>query len=125
MLVEDVPSNDAEVAIFTEAPELDLLVLEIATLLRRGGTPDRTIRAEIISSGSRKKRYDKAKASGAWRALSVELLGGVLGAVRLRDLNVDRATPVRNKITEALSSRFLLKETEIANAHSWVLTKTR
>jgi histidyl-tRNA synthetase len=125
MLVEDVPSNDAEVAIFTEAPELDLLVLEIATLLRRGDTPDRTIRAEIISSGSRKKRYDKAKASGAWRALSVELLGGVLGVVRLRDLNVDRATPVRNKITEALSSRFLLKETEIANAHSWVLTKTR
>jgi len=125
MLVGDIPSNETEIAIFTETPELDQLVLEIATLLRRGVVPDRAVRVEIVSGGSRKKRYDKAKASGAWRGLSVESLDGMLGTVRLRDLNVGNATPVRNRITEALGCRFQLHEAEIANAHSWVLTAAK
>ncbi len=127
----------AEVVVFTENATLEALTWEITHLLRRGGEPDRAIRAgniqnepepegsltaEIVATGSAKKRYNKAKASGAWRGLSIEPHDEAICVVRLRDLNTDVAQPVRNRIREALALRFDFKEARIANAHSWVLT---
>lgn len=122
MLAGEKGEPATQVAVFTEAEGLDLLVLEVATLLRRGSTANRSIRVEIVSGGSPKKRYAKAKASGAWRGLSIERHSDAMCVARIRDLNIENATPVRDRITEALSGRFELSETEIANAHSWVLT---
>lgn len=125
MLVADAGltrSEETEVAVFTEDARLDLLVLEIATLLRQGSAPDRAIRTEIIAGGSPKKRYQKAKASGAWRGLSIERFDGAIGVARLRDFNVEKASAIRNRIGETLARHFEFEETDIANAHSWVLS---
>lgn len=125
MLVGERGEASTQVAVFTETEGYDFLVLEIATLLRRGSRPDRAVSTEIISGGSLKKRYAKAKASGAWRGLSVEPRPGTICQVRLRDLNIDNATPVRERISEALSARFELEVEEIANAHAWLLVNRK
>jgi len=125
MLVADageVVEAPSELAIFTETDGLDLLVLEIASLVRSTGQPSDQVSAEIVVGGSAKKRYHKAKASGALRGLSVERFENSLGAVRLRNLNAEGAAPVRQRINAALEARFVCYETDIANAHSWILT---
>ncbi|MDP5103721.1 MAG: ATP phosphoribosyltransferase regulatory subunit, partial [Erythrobacter sp.] len=116
-----VAVDETEVVAFTELTELEDLTWEIVFALRRGGEQHRSVHAEAIVSGSPKKRYAKAKASGASRGLSIEGLGGVLGVARLRDLNASKAKPVRNRISEALATRFKFEETEIENAYSWIL----
>lgn len=119
MLVGERDEEHADIVVFTEHSELDALTFEISELLRHAQRP---LDTELLYSGSRKKRYSKAKGSGALRGLSVELFEDALCAVRLRDLNVSGETPMRNKVKEALQSCFDCNETEIANAHSWVLT---
>ncbi len=139
---EMVEFDPTEVVVFTETPELDPIVSEIVFLLRSGGTPDRTVRAEIIEGddessdepdgplkseivgGSTKKRYSKAKASGAMRALSIEPHEGAICVARLRDLR-DTKQPVRNRVLEALAKHFVIEEVRIANAHSWILTRPK
>jgi histidyl-tRNA synthetase len=136
MLVGNTGEEVPEVVVFTETPSLEDLVYEITTRLRRGGSPNRSIRAELgdeepegalssesVASGSANKRYKKAKASGAWRGLSIEPAEGFDCVARLRDLNSENATPVRNRIREALASEFELQETRIENAHSWLLKR--
>jgi histidyl-tRNA synthetase len=134
---EEIEAAEApEVVVFTETDGLELVVLEIASALRKGGTPDRSVRAEIVdednepegslsaeivNTGSAKKRYNKAKTSGAWRGLSVEPFEDAICVARLRDLNADNVRPVRNRIREALATRFNFEQTRIANAHSWIL----
>jgi histidyl-tRNA synthetase len=157
----------AELALFTEAAGLDLLVLEIASVLRRGGSSPLPFRGgaggggspqaptlergegphpnpspegeglsmrqsvrhgistEIVSGGSPKKRYNKAKGTGAWRGLSIEPHENAICVARLRDLDVRNAKPVRDRIGEALASHFTCVETEIGNAHSWILTSRK
>jgi histidyl-tRNA synthetase len=119
MLVDYTLSDQVDVVVFTEDPELDLLALQISEAVRHGPQP---LRTEYLYTGSPKKRYMKAKASGAWRGLSVDRHDGAIGVVRLRDLNVTGERPMRNKVSEALGARFQFEETAIENAHSWILT---
>ena len=95
---------------------------KICHLLRRDPDP---IKTELTFSGSHKKRFEKAKKSGAWRGLSIEALPGVVGIARLRDLNVETAKPVRKRLGFILGKHFEIQETEIENAFTWILTKAK
>ncbi|WP_309623624.1 histidine--tRNA ligase [Novosphingobium sp.] len=122
MLVAAVNEEVAEIVVFTEHNGMDSLALQVSEAVRLGPRP---LKTEYLYSGPRKNRYKKAKASGAWRGLSVEPHENALGVVRMRDLNVTFENPMRNKVKEALESRFICEETEIANAHSWILTERK
>jgi histidyl-tRNA synthetase len=134
MLVSRKTDDVPEIVVFTEDASLEAVSYEILALLRRGGKPNREVRARLdldepegpaesdaTLSGSPKKRYQKAKASGAWRGLSIEPFDDAICVARLRDLNADQAKPVRNRIGEALALNFKLEQTRIENAHSWIL----
>jgi histidyl-tRNA synthetase len=110
---------DLDVVVFSEYEQMDALAVRVAEAVRHGPRP---LSTELLFSGSRKKRFQKAKASGAWRALSIEPYDGAIGVARLRDLNVPYEKPMRNKVKEALEARFECTATEIANAHSWIIT---
>ncbi len=117
MMCGDFGAEPAELAVFANALEVDPLSRRILSLLQ-----SYRIKSDAIDTGSVNKRYDKARKSGAARALSVELWPDALGIVRLRDLNVDSHTlPVRDRISFVLGRAFALEETNVGNAHSWVL----
>ncbi|MFM5952859.1 MAG: histidine--tRNA ligase [Novosphingobium sp.] len=122
MLVGEPAEEVADVVVFTEHQQMERLAFQVSEAVRFGPRP---LSTEYLFSGSRKKRYLKAKGSGAWRALSVEPHEGAIGVVRLRDLSVPFENPMRNKVKEALETRFNCIETEIANAHSWILTELK
>ncbi len=122
MLVGDVPSKATELAVFASSPEYDDLARKICRMMQTGKKP---VRTELIFSGSYKKRYEKAKKSGAWRGLSIEAHSGAIAVARLRDLNVDGAKPVQKKAGEILSAHFNCKEATIENAHSWILNEIK
>ncbi len=90
--------------------------------LDRADARHRGISTEIVNGGSPKKRYSKAKATGARRGLSVEPHENAICILRLRDLHAENAKPVRQRISDALASRFACVEADIGNAHSWILT---
>ena len=119
MLVGEREKEAADVVVFTEHDGMEQLAFQVSEAVRFGLE---LLQTEYLYNGPKKKRYFKAKASGAWRALSVEPHENSLGAVRLRDLNVPFENPMRTKLTKALECRFECIETEIANAHSWILT---
>jgi histidyl-tRNA synthetase len=118
MLVGEVANETVEVAVFANSEDVEKLAFQTCHTLRTAES--QPIRAEVIS-GSYKKRYDKAKSSGAWRGLSVEKHDGALGVLRLRDLNVDHAIPIRKRIEAAIDQKFLFETTEIQNAYSWIV----
>ncbi len=120
MLVGNFSEPQTEVLVFTEDDELTGLAWRIVDCLRRGG-----IRTEALTTGSPKKRYTKAKGSGAWRGLSVEAYSGASGVARLRDLNTQNAEPVRDRVSAALLQQFTFNETTIDNAHSWALSEKK
>jgi len=123
MLVGAREEEAADLIVFTEFEGFENLALEVVQLLRNAtmGQND-ALRVEYLSSGSRRKRYLKAKASGALRGLSVEPHEGGYGCVRLRDLNITAKRPMRAKIGNALETGFYLIEADLGNAHSWVFT---
>jgi len=117
MLLDLKVDNLPELIVVSQDTDLLKRANTIANLLRKGG---------IIANGFYKhanpnKRYKKAKDDGVMRLLSIESHDGALCAARLRDLNADDAKPVQNRIGEALLQKFELEETEIRNAHSWIL----
>jgi|TARA_R100000049_G_scaffold5198_1_gene14115 histidyl-tRNA synthetase len=118
MLVGEKGEEPADVIVFTEFPQSDALAQEVASAVRFGPRP---LSTEFLYSGSRKKRFAKAQASGAWRGLSVEPHPVTFGQVRLRDLNVRGERPMRNKVSEALSQKFEFAEAEVSGAHTWIL----
>lgn len=122
MLVEHWESAPVEIAVFSNAPEVDVLSQQVTALLRQSS---KSVRTDLIYSGPHKKRYDKAKKSGAWRGLSVEPVDAAIGVLRLRDLNANEATPVRSRISDRLAEHFELETTEIENAYSWVLKSNK
>ena len=112
-----------DLVVFTEYNDLNPLAFEITEIVKNFdyGPKRKPLHTEFCYFGSRKTRYAKAKATGAWRGLSVEPCDSALGVVRLRDLNVTGERPMRNKVNDALSSKFDLQVKRIANAHSWIL----
>lgn len=123
MLVGEKGEAAAEVAVFTETPELENLAWEIVALLRRGTDTIGPINADAFLTGSTKKRYSKAKSSGAVRGLSIEGLGGILGIARLRDLNAEGAAPVRKRLRGILDSKFKIEEPE--DGREWLLVSSK
>jgi histidyl-tRNA synthetase len=117
--LSEAPNIATEVSIFADSEGSDPLAFELAQKLRANAEP---VRCEVIFSGSHKKRYDRARKSGAWRGLSVEQSqDGSIGILRLRDLNVENAANVRDRLHFILDQHFELDVTQIESAHSWVL----
>ncbi|NCP19296.1 MAG: histidine--tRNA ligase [Erythrobacter sp.] len=116
-----------DLVVFAEVEGFEPLAFEINRLLSqgRGYSDSENLQVEYLYSGSLKKRYQKAKSTGAMRGLVVERHDEAICQVRLRDLNVDRERPVRNRVEEALAEHFELLETKHMNAHTWVLVERR
>ena len=127
MLVGDRGEKLADLVVFTEHSSMDLMTLELAGLLRnaRGYSDAQHPLVDHLYAGSRKKRYEKARASGAIRGLSVEPYPDSLCVARLRDLNIIDERPVRDRIKEALSEIYECEEAIIQNAHSWIIQKRK
>jgi len=111
MLIEAPASERSELILIPdEDQDLDASI-KLLSVLRAGG-----IRAEMAFSGSSKKRYEKAKKSGAWRALTVTTGDGQgFAVVRIRDLNVppspfEDSVPIRNRLQRALEKHFDLEQ---------------
>jgi len=111
MLIE-APINALELAILPDGDDYYRLAREVVSILADTG-----IDAAVALSGSYNKRYEKAKRSGAIRALNVERSSdpSALAAVRLRDLNVppppfEDSAPIRNRVQRALEERFVIEQ---------------
>jgi histidyl-tRNA synthetase len=91
-----------EIAIIPLSAEDDRVATEIAAILRAAG-----IRTELGYSGSEKKRFEKAKKSGAWRVLNVEDSASGAPVLRIRNLVAnDDADPVRANVLRAVREVF-------------------
>lgn len=94
-----------EIAVIPLSAEHEVLATRVAGLLRAAG-----IRTELGYSGSEKKRFEKAKKSGARRVLNIgPSAAGGIAELRLRDLH-EQADPVRGRLLKALASTFELVE---------------
>ncbi|PAX06934.1 histidine--tRNA ligase [Sphingomonas lenta] len=101
MLVEEPTAEQPELAVVPSHDDSVGIATEVLALLRQRG-----IRAEMAFGGSEKKRFDRARRSGAHRVLNVEVGDEFyVAALRLRDL-VGGAAPVRSRVKDALSQRF-------------------
>jgi len=112
-----------EIIFIPENEETQLLALELAVLFREHGNE---IRTEVATSGSYKKRYDKAKKTGAWRALNVEMTpDDSIASLRIRDLNPAEAKPIRKPIKDILNSKFEWEEVDEGNSRPLILKKRK
>ena len=87
MLVDEPQVESVEIAVVVEDDALIDLGTSILALIRRGG-----IAAEIIATGSTKKRFDRAVRLNAVAALAINgnlLEAGQIAQLRLRDLRRD------------------------------------
>jgi histidyl-tRNA synthetase len=109
MLIEAPEREAVSIAVIPANEDMLMLSVELVTLLRR-----QRVRADLAFSGNEKRRFERAKKSGAGRVLNVDPDphqpdGAVL---RLRELNRDvaRRASHRNAIFRALRSRFTARE---------------
>ncbi len=102
MLLEEPAVETVEIIVVPDAEDSNHLATEILALLRAGG-----VKADMAYSGSEKKRFDKARKSGAGRVLNVSVNQSdhYVGYLRLRDL-VEVASPVRKRVLQTLRTRF-------------------
>ena len=108
LVAEPIGERPVEITIVPIDPASDQLASEILALLR---TSD--IQVDLGYSGSEKKRFERAKRSGSFRILNVNMRRepGVAGLLRLRDLAPD-APPVRGRLIKQLRTRFDVTELE-------------
>ena len=101
MLVGDISVLATQLVLL---PEDDSSVLEATKILRllRG----MEFSCDMPFGGSAKKRYEKAKKSGALRGLTIRMDEGNCLVARLRDLNAVGGLPIRRKLKEALETEF-------------------
>jgi histidyl-tRNA synthetase len=74
MLLEEPAVEGLEVAVVAESVGLERAAITFATALRRGG-----ISVELFTSGSPRKRYDKAVSRNPAQTLSLSIRDGVAG----------------------------------------------
>ena len=67
---------------------------------------------DMAFGGAAKKRYERAKKSGALRGLTVRANDNGSIVVRLRDLNTIEGKPIRRRLREAFVAKFGVKEDE-------------
>ncbi|QUT05023.1 histidine--tRNA ligase [Sphingobium phenoxybenzoativorans] len=99
MLIDAPEVEVAEVAIVPRGDDALGLATEILALLRRG-----QIRAEMAYGGSPKKRFEKAKKSGTYRLVDVEVGNDGLGSLLIRDINAQSPDSPAPKIRDRLKS---------------------
>ncbi|MEW4468630.1 histidine--tRNA ligase [Parasphingorhabdus sp. JC815] len=125
MLLEEDPKYQdiPEMVVVSQEKQLKETANWITYILRKADVRTKN----FYTHANPRKRYDKAKKDGSHRLLSIEPFDQALCVARLRDLNVesDAVRPVRNLISSALSKEFILEETTIQNAHSWVLKEKK
>ena len=106
MLCSEPAVQGCEVAVVPLSAEYEALATKVAGLLRAGG-----IETELGYSGSEKKRFEKAKKSGAARVLNVGPSETGLADLRLRNLAAnEEADPVRGRLLTALAAGFAISE---------------
>ncbi len=108
MLLEEPETSVSEFVFIPDSHESEVISLELAKIFR---SPENNVRTEIVTSGSYKKRYDKAKKSGAWRAVNVEKTEDQsIAIVRIRDLNIQDAKPLRKSLKDIVGAKFEYEE---------------
>lgn len=123
MLLKEPETNPTEIIFIPDSDETQLLSLELARLFRESGND---ICCEVATSGSYKKRYDKAKKTGAWRAINVETTSDdSIASLRIRNLNSQHAKPVRKDIKKIVDSRFEWEEVDEGNSRPVILKKRK
>ncbi|MFM5949053.1 MAG: histidine--tRNA ligase, partial [Novosphingobium sp.] len=105
MLVQTVPDDQTELVLIPDEEAVIEDAVKILRTLRNAG-----IRCDMAFGGSSKKRYEKAKKSGAYRALTIGWIEDECLTIRLRDLSARYATPVRKRVREALASMGRVEE---------------
>ncbi|NNC73558.1 MAG: histidine--tRNA ligase [Sphingomonadaceae bacterium] len=108
-----VPRPDpVELVLIPQDSEMQTLATEILAHFRSDQSDGDAIIADMAFSGSPKKRYDKARKSGALRVLNVEqpVGAGGIGNLRIRDLKpvdeYDEQDVVRKRLRTFLSAKF-------------------
>ncbi|HYD12575.1 MAG TPA: histidine--tRNA ligase [Allosphingosinicella sp.] len=106
MMIEAPPREAVEIVVIpSNEDESFTIAMEILSLLRRAG-----IKSDMAYFGSENKRYEKARKSGASRALVVEAGDEFyVAATRIRDIDPS-AKPVRKRLIEALMARFAVSD---------------
>jgi histidyl-tRNA synthetase len=103
MLLESSDEAPVEIAVIPRDERAIPLSIELLSLLRANG-----VSANTAYEGSEKKRYEKAKKSGATRLINVDVdpSSNIVGGLTIRDLNVtNKSKSVRNRVSEAISIR--------------------
>ena len=109
MMISAPEPEPVEIVVIPSGDGMTLLSAELVSLLR-----NQHVRADLGFSGNEKRRYERAKKTGALRVLNVDpdphQPGGAI--LRLRDLEkINRdIMPVRNRIFRALRARFTARE---------------
>ncbi len=95
----DREDSATEIVVIPQSSDQEALAMRVAGLLRAGG-----LRTELGYAGSERKRYEKAKKSGARRVLNIGPSATGLAELRLRDLlPPDEKHRVRTRLREALA----------------------
>jgi histidyl-tRNA synthetase len=107
MLIENLAEEVVEIAVIPRDERAIPLSIEVLSLLRANG-----VSANTTFQGSEKKRYEKAKKSGAIRLINVDVESGadIVGGLTIRDLNVtNKSRPVRKRVQDAISFRYAIE----------------
>ena len=105
MLVEGVEEAQTELVLLPDEPADDMDAIRLLAILRSSD-----ILSDMAFKGSSKKRYERAKKSGAFRGLTVGRIEGDCISVRIRNLNVEQAVPVRKRLRTLLQEHFRVEE---------------
>ncbi len=107
MLVRDAPNDQTELVLIPDEDSALDDSVKILKILRNAG-----IRCDMAFGGTSRKRYEKAKKSGAFRALTLGWVEAEFITLRIRDLNAENAPSVRRRIREALAKAGRLEENQ-------------
>jgi histidyl-tRNA synthetase len=109
MMIEAPAPVPSEIVVIPANETMIQLGVEIVSLLRR-----QNVRVDMAFSGNEKRRFERAKKSGAWRLMNIDPdphqpQGAIL---RLRDLETaaQERRSVRNAVFRALRSGFTARE---------------
>ena len=109
MLIDPPEREAPAIAIIPQSQDQLSLAMELSALLRH-----RQVRIELAFSGNEKRRFERAKKTGAWHVLNVDSdphqpNGALLRLRRLRPPNLNEPS-VRNALFRALRVRFTARE---------------
>ncbi|MBJ7501835.1 MAG: histidine--tRNA ligase [Sphingopyxis sp.] len=107
LLDGDLRQEVPEVVVIPQNEDSTPLCIEILALMRRG-----KIKADMAYTGNEKRRFERAKKSGAWKVLNVDAgyPSTDIGTLRLRNL-VD-GLPLRKRLLDLLREGFIVDDDE-------------